>query len=286
MHNVEISKNTPPEFSEKFNTNFNMVVGDVQIVQIPEIKDAEGHEFDYWIEERFDKKGVLMTYPEFMFFDKDARTLTFRPDHKKYGGRSRYFVMKIKEKNSFTSDLINEFPCVVNVAGELWNPNDDKDWVDVYYRMTPLGGDSKAALIFKEPLNLSFVADHLTEIFDFYVKNNTFRTHNTTHPVLDVEVDSITEDGLQLNFTVTFSEPYLLGLLKKIPDKLYVHLKGGELLTSAGILKDPYMHQMVPKGEDPLLYRFYHEKCMRDRLKEASASKRMLQDYGDDPTPE
>jgi hypothetical protein len=67
-----------------------------------------------------------------------------------------------------------------------------------------VGRDSKSALIFKEPVNMTFVADHLTEIFDFYVKNNTFRDHNTTMPVLDVEVDSISSNGMLLNFTVTF----------------------------------------------------------------------------------
>lgn len=239
--NVEIAKNTQPEFDGRFNTNFNMVLDDVQIVKLPPIKDAEGHDYDFWVEERIGKDGKPMAYPEFMFFDKTARTLTFRPDHMKYEGKSKYFTLKIKEKNSFTDDLTNTFPCVVNVGGELYDPNDYKDWVDIMMRMSPLGSDSKGAIYFKEPVNLVFVADHITEIFDFYVKNNTFREHNTTMPVLDIEVDYIHENGKQLNYTVSFADPYLLGLLKKIPDKFFIHFKGGQLLTTGGVLKDKYM---------------------------------------------
>jgi hypothetical protein len=94
-----------------------MEVGDLNVINIPEIKDKEGHEFDYWIEERIDKDGSVMKYPEFMFFDKNKRTLTFRPNHKKYAGRTTYFVLKIREKDSFTSDLTNEFKCNVIVGG-------------------------------------------------------------------------------------------------------------------------------------------------------------------------
>lgn len=154
-------------------------------------------------------------------------TLTFRPDHYKYAGRSRYFTLKIKEKNSVDESLTNVFNCVVNVGGELWHPDDDIEWKDVMFKIGKLGSDSKGSIMFKEPMNLTFVADHLTEIFDFYVKNNTFRDHNETVSIIDIVVDNISPDGKLLNYTAEFKDPYLLGLLKKIPDKFFIHFKGG-----------------------------------------------------------
>lgn len=96
----------------------------------------------------------------------------------------------------------------------IYDPDNDKDWVDIRLRMTDITKDSKSAIIFEYPVNLEFVADHITDIFDFYVKNNTYREHNTTMPILDIKVTDLSDDGKLLNFTVTFSQPYLLGLLK------------------------------------------------------------------------
>jgi hypothetical protein len=47
-------------------------------------------------------------------------------------------------------------------------------------------------------------------------------------------------------------------------------LKAAEILTTEGLIKDPYMQQIVPKGYNASEYRFYPDKCLRDRVKEVS----------------
>jgi len=95
-------------------------------------------------------------------------------------------------------------------------------------------------LEFTQPLNLEFIRDNFQDIFEVMVKNNTFRDHQTMMPILDVEVPYIAPDNKSMNFTLTFSEPYLLGLLKKIPDKVYFTFKGAQLLTTQGVISKTY----------------------------------------------
>jgi hypothetical protein len=40
------------------------------------------------------------------------------------------------------------------------------------------------------------------------------------HPILGANVTWMNPNNTQFNFTMTFSEPFLLGLLKKMPDKV------------------------------------------------------------------
>jgi len=58
--------------------------------------------------------------------------------------------------------------------------------------------------------------------------------------ILAVEVPYTSPNNTQLNFTFSFSEPYLLGLLKKIPDKVTVKFRGPELLTTDGTVSETY----------------------------------------------
>lgn len=44
-------------------------------------------------------------------------------------------------------------------------------------------------------------------------------------PLLDFKFTELGNDSMTMNFTATFYEPYMLGLLVKKSDKLYVHMK-------------------------------------------------------------
>jgi len=54
------------------------------------------------------------------------------------------------------------------------------------------------------------------DMFDVYIKNVTFRDHNTTKSVKDFFFYNLTDDpynGTVMHFNATFDEPYKLGLL-------------------------------------------------------------------------
>ena len=182
-------------------------------------------------------------------------------------------------------ELTNTFFCTVNVDGPLIEEADRYNYTEVAFKMTEMTNHSSAMLTFSQPMNLSFIRDNFQDIFDIYVKNNTFRDHQTMMPILDVEVPYISPNNTQLNFTVTFSEPFLLGLLKKIHDKIYVRFKGEELLTTKGVIREDYhnghFRQMILKDNDPDMWTIYRKKCERDE--NIQVGKRNLQiDSGGD----
>jgi hypothetical protein len=76
-------------------------------------------------------------------------------------------------------------------------------------------------------------------MFDVYIKNVTYLYHNTTAPLKDFKITKLGKDNRTMNFTATFNEPYMLGLLIKKKDRLYVHFKW-YFLDVQGFIKPEY----------------------------------------------
>ena len=129
-------------------------------------------------------------------------------------------------------------------------------------------------------MNLKFIGDNFMDIFEVKVKNNTFREHDTYMPVLDVTDFEASENNTQLKFAFTFSEPYMLGLLNKIPDKVIIRLRGAEILMTDGTISKTYygghFRGMILPDNDPDYWRIYHDKCIRDRNLDAEDERRLL----------
>jgi hypothetical protein len=72
---------------------------------------------------------------------------------------------------------------------------------------------------------------------------------------------------MTINFTATFYEPYMLGLLVKKSDKLYVHMKY-DLLDPYGYFKydRQYFNGMVLGNINET--RFMYEFCEKDQLED------------------
>lgn len=90
---------------------------------------------------------------------------------------------------------------------------------------------------------------------------------------------------MTMNFTATFYEPYMLGLLIKKSDKLYIHFKY-DLLDTNGYFKDEFDHLngiFLPNPFDPhdapflvgseakSLNRAFPEICAKDKDLEAES---------------
>ena len=54
-------------------------------------------------------------YPEFLLFTNATNTIKFNPDSKKYAGRTYYFTIVVKEKNS--DSVKYSFYATVRVTG-------------------------------------------------------------------------------------------------------------------------------------------------------------------------
>lgn len=103
------------------------------------------------------------------------------------------------------------------------------------------------------------------------MKNNTWVTHNQTMDVKDFIITDLGSDGKTLNFTVVFDKPYMLGLLVKKNDRLYVHLKY-YLLDTYGFFKPEFDNM---GGNISLMFlgnrsltRMFPDRCEKDRDEE------------------
>jgi len=58
-------------------------------------------------------------------------------------------------------------------------------------------------------------------MFDVYMRNISFRYNNESLPVSNFEFTNLDDDSMTMNFSVSFNQPYLLGLLVKRSDRLF-----------------------------------------------------------------
>jgi hypothetical protein len=107
--------------------------------------------------------------------------------------------------------------------------------------MTEITRESKSSIVFSHPMNLTYIKENWDDLFHVYIKNVTWTQHRTPMELEDFEITHLSEDNKTINFTAKFYEPYMLGLLVKRSDKLFVHLRY-DLLDSWGFIKDEYAH--------------------------------------------
>jgi hypothetical protein len=174
-------------------------------------------------------------FPPFLYYDNETTTLIFTPDSIWYQGITYYFLIRVKEKNSETV----QFPyyCTVKISGVAIDPEEYLNFTDVTFDIGDINRNSSGTVVWSAPVNTTFIAEHWTEMFDVYIKNVTFNIHNSTMPVKSFEFTSLEADNMTMNFQVHFYEPYMLGLLMKKSDKLYVHLKY-DLLDTKGYFRE------------------------------------------------
>ena len=70
---AQIKKNTRPAFVSDFDTQITLKnYTDHQTIELPKIKDAEGHDYEIFItrQHKQDSKTEFKAFPSFMFFDK------------------------------------------------------------------------------------------------------------------------------------------------------------------------------------------------------------------------
>jgi hypothetical protein len=126
--------------------------------------------------------------------------------------------------------------------------------------MSPIDRYSKGYFKWNTPVNTQFVKDHWEELFDVYVKNVTFREHNTTTPLLGFKFTNLGDDNMTMNFTAKFYKPYFLGLLMKKSDKLHIQMKY-DLLDINGYFKYEYQHLNGMYLGNVTLTRMKYETC-------------------------
>jgi len=234
---AEVFTNSYPDFVEDLETVHIVHVNETKEYKLPALSDDENNDksvvtIDYDLDPE-------KRYPPFMFYNNITETLTFRPESKWLMGETFHFRVVVKEENS---DVIQfSYACQVTVQGETLERMAELEFTNVEYDMMPIDRYSNTSIKWTAPVNLTFIKENWDELFDVYIKNVTIREHNQTMPLLKWEIVHLGEDNQTMNFTATFYEPYMLGLLIKKSDKIYIHFKY-DLLDTNGFFKDEFKH--------------------------------------------
>ena len=175
--------------------------------------------------------------------------------------------MVVKEKNSDVN-LYNYF-CMVEIEGDPIDPNTYLNFTDIKVELDHLQRNSTGGILFNNPVNLTFVQENFNSLFDVYVRNNTWIKHNSTAPVKDFIITATQPDNKTMNFTVVFDEPYMMGLLVKRSDRLYLQWKW-YLLDTYGFFKEEYhwLRDGIVLGNVSET-RFFPDMCESDREQDA-----------------
>ena len=116
--------------------------------------------------------------------------------------------------------------------------------------MTEINRYSESSLVFTHPVNLTYIKENWDDLFHVYIINVTSYKHKTPTELEDFEITNLSEDGMTLNFTAKFYDPYMLGLLVKKSDKLYIHFRY-DILDSWGFIKEEFkQHRAMLNASD------------------------------------
>jgi len=255
---VEVVTNNYPDFVTEIQTTWTLSVGDVYEYKLPKIKDKEEND----VPEVYVSEMAKQQYPPFLFFNNITNTIIFRPESIWYQGRNYYFIITVKEKNSDT--VLYPYYCTVKMQGSIIDPMEYLNFTDITWEMSTIDRESKSSLVFSHPVDLQFVKDNWDSMFHVYIKNVTFKDHQTPMLLEDFNITHLSDDNMTMNFTAKFFEPYMLGLLVKKSDRLYIHFRY-DLLDSYGFFKEEhaYYRQMLFGNTSEI--RVWPEKCKKDQ---------------------
>jgi hypothetical protein len=113
-----------------------------------------------------------------MFYNNATRTITFKPDSKKYAGKTYYFNIVVKEKNSNSPTNRYAFYSTVRVKGEV---DDEKDIVyglnttQVNYTINWVNDKGLGSLKFTSPINMDWLEQNFADFFHIFWRDTTYR---------------------------------------------------------------------------------------------------------------
>jgi hypothetical protein len=112
--------------------------------------------------------------------------------------------------------------------GPIILPNLTINWTNITYKIQNLDMYSKGQLVFSSPVNMTWLktGDNFFKFMDIYWRDTNYMDNFKNNSLLDFHVDDWgSKDNRTINFTMTFAEPYMIGLLVKITDKLFMDVK-------------------------------------------------------------
>lgn len=160
-------------------------------------------------------------YPPFLLFENSTNTITLRPIDPYAAGQTYFFAIVIKESNS--NSVLYSYYCTLKMLGDILVRDDTIYWVNVNYTILELNDKSEGSMKFSEPVNMVYLKANFYDMFEVYWHDINYKDNKEDLKLLDFVVDDFgSSDSMTLNFTMTFEKPYMLGLLLKRSDKVFI----------------------------------------------------------------
>ena len=203
-------------------TTFSLSNGDVLTYRIPKLVDPEGNDVPEVYVGKMDAQEDK--YPPFLMYENATQTVILRPNSTQVQGRTYYFSIVVKEKNSDT--IKYPYFCTIKVDGEIVEDTSGKfNWTDINYSLNWLQ-NYKGSLKFSHPVNMTWLEQHFNEFFYPFWTDTDYNTNKIEQRFKNFEPDFYAMgDNQTVNFTMTFFAPYNIGLLNKKSDYLKFRLK-------------------------------------------------------------
>jgi hypothetical protein len=131
----------------------------------------------------------------------------------------------IKEANS--DSVSYSYYCTVQMLGDILDDSKHNEiqWVDVTYDILDLNDDSTGSMLFSEDVNMTYLEKHFYFMFKIFYRDINYRENKEDKNLVNFVIDHYGWNGNNsiVNFTMKFEKPYLIGLLLKKSDKLYIN---------------------------------------------------------------
>jgi hypothetical protein len=116
---ANVTSNSAPEFDTDIQTQWNLNVGDSIPYKLPTFSDPEGNDGSAVYINSMENQA----FPPFITFDNETSTILMKPNSTTYQGRTYYYSVVLKEKNS--NFMMNVYYMTVKLSGDPIDPNAD-----------------------------------------------------------------------------------------------------------------------------------------------------------------
>ena len=126
-------------------------------------------------------------YPEFLLFNNATNTITLKPNSKVYAGKTYYFTIVVKEKNSdtvkysfYATVRVDKLDSQTEEATYDVTGNAENGTTTVLYNITYVDDKGRGSIKFTSPINMAWLEENLgkpksEQMFNFYWRDTTFR---------------------------------------------------------------------------------------------------------------
>lgn len=191
---INVSSNSAPEFSEDIQTQWNLKVGDNIAYKLPSFSDPEAND----VGQVYINSMENQDFPKFVTFTNSTRTINMRPNSTEYQGRTYYFSVVLKEKNS--DYMMNIYYMTISMGGDIVEPEEyeEPQKLNVSMSIKNLNYTSQGQLLFSMGVQ-PYVFENINifyQVFDVYV-NNTQKEREEIRSIEFIMLDNKT-----YNFTI------------------------------------------------------------------------------------